>query len=122
MKLKWVRAKDGVFFGVCKGLARTFEVPVGAFRLLWLASTLFLGVGLGLYILLAICLPREDRLAEASKPWLLGVCSRLSEKLDIEIGVVRFLTVVLGLLSGGAAIIAYLVLYVVFRLNKEALP
>ncbi len=65
--MKWVRAKDGAIFGVCKGLARTLDIPVEIFRLLWLLSILFLGAGIGLYLLLAICLPREEQTGRS--PW-----------------------------------------------------
>jgi phage shock protein PspC (stress-responsive transcriptional regulator) len=113
MKMKWVRAKDGVFFGVCKGLARTFEVQVGALRLAWLVSVLFMGAGLGLYLLLAICLPREDKLTEAMQPWFLGVCAKISRRIEVEVGIVRLLAIILGFMSLGASLIGYIVLYFV---------
>jgi phage shock protein PspC (stress-responsive transcriptional regulator) len=111
--MKWVRAKDGMLFGVCKGLARTFDVPVGLFRLAWLLSILFLGAGLGLYLLLAICLPREDKTVEALDARLLGVCAKIALRTDVEVGVVRFLATALLLLSFGACVVGYIVLYFV---------
>jgi phage shock protein C len=117
--MKWVRAKDGAIFGVCKGLARTFDIPVGAFRLIWLVSVLFLGAGLGLYLLLAITLPREDKTTEALEPWILGVCSKISRRVNVEVGMVRFLTVCLSLLSFGATIVGYIVIYFVLDDDKK---
>lgn len=111
--MKWLRAKDGAICGVCKGLARTLDLPVGIFRLFWLLSVLCLGAGLGLYILLAICLPREDKQAEALEPRVLGVCSRISKRIDMEVGIVRVLAILLLVASLGATIVGYIVLYFV---------
>lgn len=111
--MKWVRAKDGALFGVAKGLARTFEIPVGLFRFLWLCSVIFFGAGLWLYLMLAISLPREDKTAEALEPWILGVCAKIAIRTDVEVGVVRFLAICLSLLSMGATLIGYFILYFV---------
>lgn len=117
--MKWVRAKDGAIFGVCKGLARTLDIPVGVFRLLWLVSVLFLGAGLGLYILLAICLPREDKTVEALDSRILGVCSKIALRTDVEVGVVRFIAVAMLFLSLGATLVGYIVLYFVLGEKKN---
>jgi phage shock protein C len=119
MAMKWVRAKDGAVCGVCKGLARTFDIPVGIFRLLWVMSILFLGTGLFLYVILAISLPREDKIAQALEPWILGVCLKVSRRSDIEIGVARFLTICLSVLSFGATIVGYIILYFVLEDPKK---
>ena len=116
--MKWVRANDGAIFGVCKGLARTLDIPVGLFRLIWICSVLFLGAGVLLYLMLAITLPREDKAAEALQPWLLGVCSKIALRTDLEIGIVRFLAVSLSLISLGATVVGYIVLYFVLD-NKS---
>jgi len=117
--MKWVRAKDGALAGVCKGLARALDIPVGAFRLLWLLSVLFLGAGLGVYILFAVSLPREDKVGEALQPRLLGVCAKIARRTEIEVGVVRFLTISLSLLSFGATVVGYIVLYFIMDENKD---
>lgn len=116
--MKWVRSKDGAVFGVCKGLAKTLEIPVGALRLFWLASMLFFGAGVGIYLILAVTLPREDKVAEAMEPWILGVCAKISRRMEIEVGAVRFFAVCLALLSGGAALVGYLLLYFLLDDNK----
>jgi phage shock protein PspC (stress-responsive transcriptional regulator) len=112
--MKWVRAKDGAIFGVCKGVANALDISVGVTRLLWVLSIIFLGAGFWLYFILAISLPREDKTAEAMDAYLLGVCAKISKRSDVEVGVVRFLTICLSLLSFGATIVGYLVLYFVF--------
>ena len=116
--MKWVRAKDGAVFGVCKGIARALDIPVGIFRLIWVMSVLFFGAGLWLYFLLAITLPREDKIMEALDPWILGVCVNIAKRSEVEIGIVRFLAVCLSLLSLGAALVGYVVLYFVFDDKK----
>ena len=115
MSMKWVRAKDGAVFGVCKGLSRSFDIPVGALRLFWIASILFFGMGIGPYIILAISLPREDKVAEANEPWILGVCSKLARRLEMEVGLVRFFTIAFAFVSGGFVILGYLLLYFVLE-------
>ena len=116
--MKWVRANDGAIFGVCKGIARTLDIPVGLLRLIWILSVLFLGAGILLYLMLAITLPREDKAAEALQPWLLGVCSKIALRTDLEVGIVRFLAVSLSLISLGATVVGYIVLYFVLD-NKS---
>jgi phage shock protein PspC (stress-responsive transcriptional regulator) len=111
--MKWVRAKDSAICGVCKGIARSLDISVGLVRLFWILSVLFLGAGLWLYFILAISLPREDKIAEAREPYLLGVCSSIARRTELEVGVVRFLAICLGLLSFGATIVGYIVLYFV---------
>lgn len=123
--MKWVRARDGIISGVCKGLARNFDIPVGVFRLIWIVSLLFFGAGLWLYLVLAVSLPREDKLTTALDPALLGVCARIAVKTDVEVGVVRFLAICLALLSFGATIVGYVVLYFVMdqkKLTSRAQP
>lgn len=111
--MKWVRASDGAIFGVCKGLARTLGISVGLFRVLWILSVLFLGAGVGLYLILAIGLPREDKAVQALEPWVLGVCSKIALRTDLEVGVVRVLAICAALLSMGATVVGYFVLYFV---------
>ena len=117
--MKWTRSKDGAIFGVCKGLAKTFEIPVGALRLLWILSVVFLGAGLWLYLIRAVSLPREDKAIEALDPWILGVCSKAAFRTGLEIGIVRFLAICLGIMSLGASIVGYVVLYFVFDDKKN---
>jgi phage shock protein PspC (stress-responsive transcriptional regulator) len=116
--MKWVRAKDGAIFGVCKGLAKTLDLPVGIVRLCWLLSVLFLCVGAGIYILLAITLPREDKIVEAQEPWILGVCTKIAQRTEIEVGAVRFLAMAMAIMSGGGVLLAYLILYFVLDDKK----
>lgn len=119
--MRWVRASDGALFGVCKGLARALDIPVGLFRLIWILSVLFLGAGFFLYFMFALSLPREDKTVEALDPWLLGVCSKIALRTNLEVGIVRFIALALALLSLGATIVGYVVLYFVLD-DKPAKP
>lgn len=116
--MKWTRAQDGVFFGVCKGLARNFDIPVGVFRLLWVLSVLFFGAGIWLYLMLAVSLPREDKVVQALDSYILGVCSKIAVRSDLDVGIVRFLALCLAFLSLGASIVGYIVLYFVLDSKK----
>lgn len=113
MNLKWTRSADGAIFGVCKGVARTLDLPVGVLRLIWIASILMFGAGLWLYLALAIALPREDKIEKAKGSMILGVCSKISKRVDLEIGVVRFLAICLTFIGLGTTLIGYIVLYFV---------
>ncbi len=111
--MKWVRAKDGAIFGVCKGVARALDLPVGLVRLFWILSVLFLGAGVLFYLMLAISLPREDKTVQALEPWILGVCSKIALRTNLEVGIVRFLAICLSFFSVGATLVGYVVLYFV---------
>jgi len=55
-----VKSPDRWLFGVCGGIAEYFDVDPVLVRALWLAAVLAGGVGVGLYILLAILMPRAE--------------------------------------------------------------
>lgn len=110
-QLKWTRAKDGAIFGVCKGIARALDLPVGVVRLIWILAVLFAGTGIFVYVCLAIGFPREDR--DPSKADILGVCARLAPRLELEVGIVRAISVFLFFTSAGTFTILYLIAYLV---------
>ena len=114
---KWVRSSDGILAGVCEGISEAFKVDPWVIRLLWIASILTFGVGIGLYIILAICLPRKDKVDEAYAKRILGVCSRIARKLDVEVGLVRVGAILVGLMSGGVVIVGYIILH--FILDQQ---
>ena len=106
-----------MLFGVCAGLAKVFHVPVGILRLVWLLSTICFGFGFGVYILLALSLPREDEYWRAYDRRILGVCARLARKIDLEVGLVRFLALCSVFISFGITVIVYFILH--FLLSDE---
>ena len=109
--MKWVRAQDGAIFGVCKGLARAMDLPLGLFRLFWILSLLCGGAGLLVYVLLTIALPREDRQVQALDSRVFGVCSKIAMRTGLEFGIVRLLALCLLPLSLGSVLVGYIVLY-----------
>ena len=64
------RSRDGLFFGVCKGLAKHLDFPVFWMRVLWVAVSLFTGVGILFgfiaYIVAAIVMKPEPVVPFAS--------------------------------------------------------
>ena len=108
---KWVRSTHGWLAGVCEGLSRQFGMPVWSLRTIWVLFTLLsFGTGVAIYFVLAICLPDDRNLAFVENKKLLGVCVRLSRLFNLEVGVVRALTVLLGLASLGITVIGYFIL------------
>ncbi len=113
----WTRSEDGWIAGVCEGIGRQLDVNPGLIRLFWLGSVLFFGVGFLLYFIFAFCLPVEGNEEQARNSRFLGVCSRLAEKTEIDLGLIRVATVIIALSSFGATLIFYLLLH--FLLEKE---
>lgn len=109
--MKWVRSEDGALFGVCKGMAKTLDMPVGVVRVLLILSIIFFGMGLGVYLLLAMALPRADKLNKAMEPRILGVCVHYSKKLEIEIGLMRFVALLLLIGFSILTLVGYFVAY-----------
>ena len=120
MNQPWVRATNGILAGVCQGLAIRFTLDGMLVRLVWLFSVLFFGAGLGLYFILAVSLPRADKLHKASGAKLLGVCTRFASRFDLDVGLTRVGFCLLLFLSGGTFFFVYLLL--LFILPKEFGP
>lgn len=110
---RWVRSKNGWFFGVCEGLARHLGIETWLVRAIWLLAICWFGVGLILYFAMAVSLPREDEIDEAMNKKLLGVCRKIALRYNYDIGLVRLLMVLLALSSFGMAIGLYLILALV---------
>lgn len=108
--LRWTRSQNGIIAGVCRGIADDFQIEVFWVRLAWILSVAFGGFGLGVYVALALALPRKDRAHKAYDPVIVGVCAQLARRLDIEPGLLRFLALILVPFAG-SSIVAYFVLY-----------
>ena len=108
---QWTRSNDGWLAGVCQGLGERFDINPGLLRLIWFASVLLFGMGLVFYFICAFCLPLQGHEEEALKPRFLGVCSRLSQKMEVDVGLLRVLTVLIALGSMGTTILAYIVVH-----------
>ncbi|WP_413568937.1 PspC domain-containing protein [Bdellovibrio sp. HCB117] len=104
---RWVRASDGALAGVCKGLGTALGIETWIVRVIWLIAILWFGTGILLYLILAVCLPRVDKLDHALDGKLLGVCARIAKRYRIEVGLVRTGFVVMALVTFGVAILGY---------------
>ncbi|WP_367276383.1 PspC domain-containing protein [uncultured Bdellovibrio sp.] len=104
---RWTRASDGALAGVCKGLADALGIETWILRVIWLIAVLWFGTGILFYLILAVCLPRVDRLDQALDRKLLGVCARIAKRYRIEVGLVRTGFVLLALITFGVAILGY---------------
>lgn len=104
---RWTRASDGALAGVCKGLGQSLGIETWILRVIWIVSVLWFGTGILLYLILAICLPRVDRLDQALDRKLLGVCARIARRYQLEVGIVRTGAVLFLFVTFGVAILVY---------------
>ncbi|WP_415064261.1 PspC domain-containing protein [Bdellovibrio sp.] len=104
---RWTRASDGALAGVCKGLGDALGIETWILRVIWIVSVLWFGTGILFYLILAVCLPRVDKLDHALDRKLLGVCARIAKRYRIEVGLVRTGFVLLALITFGVAILGY---------------
>ena len=117
---RWKRSKNGILAGVCAGLAKELGFEAWVVRALFFALVLFAGFGLWIYIALAVSLPVEHKMDRASEGMVLGVCKRLSEKTEIELGVVRAITCLLIIHSLGAGLVFYVILFFLVPENSTS--
>jgi len=106
--------------GVCAGLGEYFDIDPVFFRLFFLASLFFGGLGAVIYVLLWIMVPeRAGAGGRAPAPGLrlsrterkiAGVCGGLGEWLDVDPVFLRVAFVLLALV-GGLGIAAYILLW-----------
>jgi phage shock protein PspC (stress-responsive transcriptional regulator) len=107
--------------GVCAGLGEYFEIDPVFFRLFFLVSLFFGGLGALIYVLLWIMAPEKAGEAQPkpssglhlsrSDRKILGVCGGLGEWLDVDPVFLRVAFVLLALL-GGLGIVIYVVLWI----------
>lgn len=116
---QWTRSENGWIAGVCQGLGDRFDINPGALRLLWLASILFFGVGFLVYFIVAFCLPVKGQEEASQKPKIMGVCLRLSHRMDLDVGLLRILAVLIALGSFGTTVLAYFLIH--FLIPTESL-
>jgi phage shock protein C len=134
------RSPNGLFGGVCEGLARRYDMPVGLIRLAWLASVLFFGTGVLLYLVLWWIVPRSDELPVEPVIWerdelgrpsaplartevdrmFLGVCGGLARRWQIDPSLVRLGALSLAVVSLGTSVLAYLIAALVMPTQSEA--
>ncbi len=116
---QWTRSSEGWLAGVCQGLGERFDLNPGALRLIWFLSFLCLGIGFIPYFILAFIMPLEGEEERALQPKVLGVCLRLSEKLDIDVVPLRLITVFALFGSAGTILFIYVLLHFLLPSYKE---
>src|SRR5215831_6293528 len=106
--------------GVCAGLGEYFEIDPVFFRLFFLVSLFFGGLGALIYVLMWIMVPEKAgdahpkpsaglHLSRTDRK-IAGVCGGLGEWLDVDPVFLRVAFVLLALV-GGLGIIVYIVLW-----------
>lgn len=114
-------AGDKKLAGVCAGLGEYFDLDPVFFRLFFLVSLFFGGIGALVYLLLWIMVPEKPGTGGAGAPAMglhlsradrkiAGVCGGLGEWLDIDPVFLRVAFILLAL-AGGLGIAVYIVLW-----------
>jgi|GEM_PF-2982804 len=100
MKSVFIR-KDGVFGGVCGGLASKLDIPAFVLRLALVVS-FFCTFGLTLLIYFAAVLsfPNQLTVAFTNQPKFLGVCHRLAPKFNVHETWMRFAILIVFAFTG----------------------
>lgn len=111
IKTPWTRSPNGWIAGVCQGIGERLDISPAGVRLLWFLSVWFFGFGIVFYIICAFCLPMQGHEAGAQKPKILGVCYRLSQRFDMDVGLIRILAVIIALGSMGTTLLAYVLIH-----------
>ncbi len=117
-QFKWVRSNDGWLAGVCRGLGERLGIEPWILRACLVIAIFWFGTGILFYLVLALCLPREDKLELGLQRRLLGVCSELAKRYNFEVGLVRVGAVFLAICSFGFSIFGYFVIYILLPKNK----
>jgi phage shock protein PspC (stress-responsive transcriptional regulator) len=107
--------------GVCAGLGEYFELDPLFFRLFFLVSLFFGGIGALIYALLWVMAPEKAgagesrpaaglRLSSADRK-IAGVCGGIGEWLDVDPVFFRVAFILFGLV-GGLGIVVYVILWI----------
>ena len=123
-------AEDRKIAGICAGLGEYFDLDPIFFRLLFLVSLLFGGIGALVYLLLWIMVPEKAGAPGEPRPakrlWLsrvdrkiAGVCGGLGEWLEIDPVFFRVALIMLAL-AGGFGLLVYVVLWLVVPRSPAA--
>lgn len=115
-----VRSADGIIAGVCGGVAKRLDLEPWLVRFLFVCSIIFLGTGIFFYLLLALSIPREDKLAQAYEKKIMGVCANIAKRSQLDVGLTRFVALLLLFTSCGWAVFAYVILFFALPSSTEA--
>lgn len=113
--------RDGVFGGVCGGLAHVTKLPVAVLRLLMIGSMILsLGLTLLLYFAAVVAFPNPLSLALGERPMFLGVCHHFAKKIGLHESWLRFFTLVGLIVTAFAPVFAvYMIMFIVMNVTTE---
>jgi len=93
--------KNGVFGGVCGGLAYKLDIPAFVLRLALLVSAFCtFGLTLLIYFAAVVAFPNTLTAAFIEQPKFLGVCKRLAPKFNIHVTWMRFAILTVFVFTG----------------------
>jgi phage shock protein PspC (stress-responsive transcriptional regulator) len=107
------RSDDRILAGVCSGIAERLNVGPWGIRLLWILFMLCWGTGVAAYIMAIFSFPNSEKVQEHQAARILGVCWRLSNSLNVDVGILRFLALFVGIGSLGTFLIVYVLLHLI---------
>lgn len=119
-KAKFLRG-NGPIAGVCVGLARDFQLDVTLVRIAWIVAVC-LGVGLLAYPACWIAFPHEAEADQGRRKRLLGVCWKVAERAGQPVGLIRLAALILLCVSGGAAVVGYILALLVLHDQNSNAP
>ena len=107
--------QNGVFGGICGGLAAKFGLNVVLIRFLMLVSAFCsLGLTVILYLAALFAFPNTLSVQFGERPVFLGVCHRLAKGLNLHESWLRFLALLLWIFTGFLPVFAiYTILFLV---------
>lgn len=129
MRRLYRSTQESKIAGVCSGLGAYFDIDPVFFRLVFLLSILFGGLGALAYLVMWIMVPSQEgprregrrlRLS-ATERKIGGVCGGLGEFLELDPVLFRVAFVVLAFV-GGLGILLYVVLWMVVPGPATPLP
>ena len=114
--------RNGVFGGVCGGLAYKLDVPAFVLRLALTVSFLCtFGITLLIYFAAVLAFPNEFTQAFGTQPKFLGVCHRLAPKLNIHETWLRFALLIAFVFTAFVPVFAaYMLVFVIMAATDES--
>ena len=106
-KVNFVRG-EGVIAGVAAGAAKEFDIDVILIRIGWIVAVC-LGVGVLAYVVCWVAFPKSSDPTLGNRKRILGVCHRIAMRSGQSVGLIRLAAILLLFLSGGTAILGYIV-------------
>ncbi len=128
MKKLYRSQKESKLAGICGGLGGYFEIDPVIFRILFLFSIIFLGLGLLAYLIMWIMIPVEETgsnghpiprrlyLSNIERK-IAGVCSGMGEFFAIDPVFFRVIFLIL-VFAGGLGILLYLIFWLIIPRKK----